>query len=131
FRGAAGGSARGIMNVGSFQVGGGRTSGFASTTGFANADFSAGTYNAMLTNLNIGNQNTGSSSSTVLGQLTLGTGASNHLDVSGTGSVVLVGRNGQTNATGRGLGTLTINNLDSTSSVTTTAGSTAILVGNG
>ena len=131
FRGAAGGTSRGIMNVGNYTVGGGSTSGFASATGFANANMSGGTFNAMLTNLNIGTQNTGSSSSNILGQVTLGSSGANHLDVSGTGNVVVIGRNLQTSASGRGIGTLTINNLDSTSSVTTTAGSTAILIGQG
>jgi autotransporter-associated beta strand protein len=131
FRGAAGGATRTTINVGNYTTGGGSSSNFASLMGFANANMSAGTFNAMLTNLNIGTQNTGSSSSNILGQLTLGASGSNHLDVSGTGNVVVIGRNLQTTASGRGIGTLTINNLDSSSSVTTTAGSTAILIGQG
>jgi autotransporter-associated beta strand protein len=131
-RNTAGGATRTTINVGNYTVGGGSTSGFASTTGFANANMSGGTFNAMLTNLNIGTQNTGSSSSSILGQLTLGGSGANHLDVSGTGSVVTIGRNLQTSATGRGIGTLTINNLDSSSSITTsTPASPAIIIGQG
>jgi autotransporter-associated beta strand protein len=62
------------------------------------------------------------------GQLILSSNAANHLDISGTGSVVLIGDNGgSSSSTG---GTLTIGNLNASSAITSTDNSTAILLAN-
>ncbi len=93
-------------------------------------DLSGGVFRGNLNGLFIGNNNTASSSSAATGILTLSADALNRLDIVGAGSVVVVGRQQVSTASGVATGTLTIGNLDPTSSVTTTtAGATAILVG--
>jgi len=92
-------------------------------------DLSAGVANLTLSSLAVGYQ-LGNTSAP--GQLLIGTSPANHLDISGTGSVVQVGYLdllGGGNNGGTSSGTLTIGNLDATSAITSTDSSTAILVG--
>jgi len=88
---------------------------------------SAGTFKGSLTSLLIA---ANSINGTTTGALTLGTSATNHLDVSGPsatlGGVVNIGRS--TGGTGVGNGTLTIGNLDATSSIVSTDNGAGILV---
>ncbi|MCE9631554.1 MAG: autotransporter-associated beta strand repeat-containing protein [Planctomycetia bacterium] len=123
--GTAGG--RASLAVGDFSNSSAATgSSFAGT-----ADFSAGTLVASLSSLVVGRMNqalAGSEAAT----LTLGTSASNRLDISGAaatnGAVMVIGRN--LNAgTGLASGTVTIGNLDSASQIVATDNGTAILLG--
>jgi autotransporter-associated beta strand protein len=89
-------------------------------------DLSAGTASLTLSSLAIATE--WSSPGNALGSLTFSGNASNHLDISGLGNVVTVGIN--TSGTGATAnGTLTINNLDATSSITSTDNSTAVVLG--
>jgi autotransporter-associated beta strand protein len=114
---------RTAMSVGNMFIGGGGGN-YGSTV-----DLSAGIFNASLSSLMVGNQSTDLSSSNLNASLTIGAGATNHLDVSGPGSVVVVGRQTTGSATGIATGTLTIGNLDATSAITSIDNGTGILVG--
>ena len=110
----------------------GRWAGFNAHSGNGGMDLSGGIANLHLSELAVGKvtSSSGGSGNSLTGLLTLGTNASNHLNVSGAGSVVLVGYNNQSGGNGiTSNGTLTIGNLNSTSSVTSTDNSTAILIG--
>jgi autotransporter-associated beta strand protein len=90
-----------------------------------------GVANLKLSSLLIGHVQGGSG--VVVGNLTLSTSASNHLDISGAGNVVQIGDLGSiydVSGTGSAAGTLTIGNLDAASSITSTDNGTAILIGN-
>ncbi len=91
-------------------------------------DLSAGTASLTLSSLMVGGQ-TGNGNTP--GTLTMGTGGTNHLDVSGTGNVVRIGYLGLFGGSGTGVstGTVTLANLDSTSQVVSTDNSTAIMIG--
>jgi fibronectin-binding autotransporter adhesin len=118
------------LGVGSVVFGGG--------TGeyVMNADLSAGVINATLSSLQVANQNTNLSGQTLTASLTLSNNPANHLVVSGpsagpsaaNGGVVVVARQQDVTATGTVTGTLTVGNLDSASSITSTDNGTAILV---
>ena len=88
-------------------------------------DLSGGAANLKLSSLVVGRREAGGGSGNY-GIMTLGTSFSNHLDISGPGNVVLVG---YCSGSGTGEGTLTLANLDATSAITSTANSTAILLG--
>jgi fibronectin-binding autotransporter adhesin len=110
----------------------GRWAAFNAHSGNGGMDLSAGVANLHLSALQIGHvtSSSGGSGNIVTGLMTLGTNASNHLNVSGAGSVVRIGYNNQSGGNGiTSNGTLTIGNLNSTSSVTSTDNSTAILIG--
>jgi fibronectin-binding autotransporter adhesin len=123
--GTAGG--RASLAVGDFSNSSAATgSSFAGT-----ADFSAGTLVASLSSLVVGRMNqalAGSEAAT----LTLGTSASNRLDISGAaatnGAVMVIGRNLNVGS-GLASGTVTIGNLDSASQIVATDNGTAILLG--
>ncbi len=91
-------------------------------------DLSAGTASLTLSSLMVGGQ-TGNGNTP--GTLTMGTGGTNHLDVSGSGNAVRIGYLGLFGGSGTGgsTGTVTLANLDSTSQVVSTDNSTAILLG--
>jgi len=95
-------------------------------------NLSGGVANLYLGSLVIGRKTVGGNSNgvnTSIGTLTLGSSALNHLDVSGAGSGVVIG---YTSVAGyAGTGSLTIGNLDATSSVTSTDHATAIQLGVG
>jgi fibronectin-binding autotransporter adhesin len=117
---------RGSLTVGNMTAGGG------GGTYTSNANLAAGNLNASLVALFVGNQNTASSTSNMSATMTIGGGAgstSNHLDLAGPGSPLIVGRQQISTATGIATGTLNINNLDATSVITSTNNGTAILVG--
>ncbi len=118
------------MGVGSVALGGG--------TGeyVMNADLSSGVLNANLSSLQVANQNTNLSGQTLTASMTLSTNPANHLGISGPSAgpsaanagVVVIARQQDGTATGTVTGTLTIGNLDSASSITSTDNGTAILV---
>ncbi|HEY4414200.1 MAG TPA: autotransporter-associated beta strand repeat-containing protein [Verrucomicrobiae bacterium] len=90
-------------------------------------DLSAGVFAGYLSSLAVGTiNNNGTGGET--GILTLSTNPANHLEISGAGSVVLIGTNAGVN-TATATGTVTIGNLDGTSRVTSTDDSPAILLG--
>ena len=94
-----------------------------------NVDLSAGVANLKLSSLQVSYQ-LGNANSP--GTLTLGSSGSNHLDVSGSGSPVKIGYLalwGGGNDGGVANGTVTLANLDATSSIVATDNSTAILLG--
>jgi autotransporter-associated beta strand protein len=94
-------------------------------------DLSAGIANLYLSKLYLGYDvlPTASGGSTVSGTLTLGSNAANNLNLSGAGNVVRLAYTDSTTTAGDTVnGTLTIGNLGSTSSITSTDNSTAILV---
>jgi len=90
-------------------------------------DFSAGTFVGVLSNLVVGTINN-SSSGNETGILVLGTNAANHLDITGPGNTVIIGKNFLGGGAGTATGTLTISNLDATSVVSSTDNSTAVLL---
>jgi autotransporter-associated beta strand protein len=98
---------------------------------YGTMDLSAGTANLNLSSLILSrttkSQGVGDRISNTA--MTLGTSASNHLNVSGAGNVVQVGYNLATGSTVPTTAVLTIGNLDATSSVTSTDNQTAILIG--
>jgi fibronectin-binding autotransporter adhesin len=122
---------RTFMAVGNIVTGGG------AGTYQDNADLSAGVANLVLSGLNVGenSNNSGSGSAQVVATLHIGSSALNHLDISGpatgpVGNAGVINIGGQaSNTTVQQSGTLTIDNLDSTSSITATDNGTAILVG--
>ena len=93
----------------------------------SSCDFSAGTFIGVLSNLVVGTINN-SSSGGETGTLVLGTNAANHLDITGPGNTVIIGKNFLGGGAGTGTGTLTISNLDATSVVSSTDNSTAVLL---
>jgi fibronectin-binding autotransporter adhesin len=110
-------------------VGDSASSTFNNFTG--TADFSQGTFTGLLSSLVIGRMSNGSPG-TETAVFTLGSSASNRLDVSGAaaanGAVVVIGRNLNAGA-GLASGTVTIGNLDSASQIVATDNGTAILLG--
>ncbi len=120
------GGTRTQLNIGRGQIEGG------SGGWFGSADFSAGTLSAQLGNVVIGYADAGTLGTwTEDGSLILGASAANHLDVSGVANPVIVGRWIGGGAGSVATGTLTIGNLDATSSIVALDNSTAILLGTG
>ena len=107
---------------------------------YQTADFSAGIFNGFLSNLLIADQadNAGATSVNLTSAMTIGTDPANHLDVSGVpfgptpanSGVVTVAQTVEAGASGLAQGTLTIGNLDATSSITVTDGAGGIGSGN-
>lgn len=85
-------------------------------------DLSPGSASLNLRTLTIGAR---IASNTTTGVMTLGSSATNHLDVRAPGTPLIVG---YVNGSGGGNGTLTIGNLDGTSSVASVDNSTAIML---
>lgn len=95
-----------------------------------NMNLSGGIAKLTLSSLVIGRKTVGGNSNntyTGTGTLTLSSNAANHLDISGAGNVVRIGYSTISNMGPQG--TLTIGNLDATSSITSTDNSTAVLLG--
>jgi len=116
-------TALGIGNAGglSGSIGTGTT--FGST-----ADFSAGIFNGVLSQLTIGSINdTGNGSEN--GVMILGSNGGNHLDIGGDGNVVILGQNYLGGGSGNANGTLTISNLNASSTIDSSNNSTAIILG--
>jgi autotransporter-associated beta strand protein len=109
----------------------GRWSEFNSHTVNGTANLSAGTASLYLSSLNVARitNTSGGTGSVCTGSMTLGTSTTNHLNVVGSGSVVTIASNTTTAGNGQSAtGTLTINNLDAGSAVTSTNNATAILI---
>jgi len=103
------------------------TSGSWSYTG--TVDLAAGSARLTLSSLSVGQMTAaGSGNYRGVGTLTLSGNAANRLDISGAGSAVRIGDNA--GAQDNTAGTVTIGNLAATSVVTSTDGSTAVLLGN-
>ncbi|HSY18618.1 MAG TPA: autotransporter-associated beta strand repeat-containing protein, partial [Candidatus Acidoferrales bacterium] len=91
-------------------------------------NFSPGIFNGVLSGLTIGTiNNTGGGGQT--GTMIIGTNAVNHLDISGAGNVVVLGKNSLGGGAGTATGILTVSNLDAGSVIASTDNSTAILLG--
>jgi|GEM_PF-5209928 len=117
---------RTTLNVGRTEIAGG-SGGWSGTF-----DASAGTFRANLVTLAVGYVNTASSgTSTETASFILGASGANHLDAAAAGNVILIGRYLAGNSVNAAIGTMTIGNLDSSSVVTSTNNSAAILVGTG
>jgi fibronectin-binding autotransporter adhesin len=117
-------AARTALVVGRWSVGN-------SHSGNGTVNLSAGTASLYLSSLNLARitDTSGGSGSLCTGSITLGTSATNHLNVVGSGSVVTIASNTTTGGNGQSAtGTLTINNLDAASAVTSTNNATAILI---
>lgn len=98
------------------------------TTFMSSNNFGAGTFIGNLSSLTIGTiTNTGSGGQ--VGVMMLGNSALNHLDITGAGNVVLLGKNLLGGGSGTATGILTITNTDATSVIASTDNSTAILLG--
>lgn len=103
---------------------------------YGTADMSAGVFKATLKQLVLGYNESGSSTYTEAGTLILSDSADNHLDILGSGNTVTIGRwisGGDSTTEGliAAVGTLTLGNLDETSSIVSTDNGTAILLGTG
>lgn len=96
-------------------------------------DLSGGTFNGTLSSLSVGVLNniagTSNGSGSQTATLTLSTSASNHLDISGAGTVVTIAN--RIGGTGTAKGTVTIGNLDASSSIESTDNGTAVMLGVG
>jgi autotransporter-associated beta strand protein len=90
------------------------------------ADFSGGILNAFLNSLVIGTKCSSTGAGSETGTMIIGANAANHLDVNGTGNVVLIGTNFTATTA---IGILTISNLDATSSIVSSDNHTAVLLG--
>ncbi|MDB6019542.1 MAG: Mannosyl-glycoprotein endo-beta-N-acetylglucosaminidase [Pedosphaera sp.] len=98
------------------------------TSFMSSNSFAAGIFNGVLSSLTIGTiNNTGGGGQ--VGALILGNSVANHLDISGAGNVVVLGRNLLGGGGGMATGVLTVTNLDTTSVITSTDNSAAILLG--
>ena len=93
-----------------------------------NLNLAAGLFEGYLSSLTLGQLSNGSSGNQV-GLVTIGANAANRLDISGPGTVVTLGRFVSGSGVGKAFGTLTINNLDASSIITSTGNGTAILLG--
>lgn len=112
------------LEVGNNPINGG-SGGWSGT-----ANFAAGVFKGRLSNLLIGAINATSASSSVVGTMTLSNNPLNHLDIEGAGTPLIIGSYAGS-TTGTATGTLTLGNLDAASTITHTAGGTAILIGTG
>ncbi|MEK7953052.1 beta strand repeat-containing protein [Luteolibacter soli] len=114
---------RTAMQVGNTPVAGGS----GSWSGTAN--FAPGTFTGALSSLIVGDINASSASTSVFGTLTLGTSSSNHLDIEGAGTPVVISRYAG-NTSGQAYGFVTIGNAGS-STITSTDNGTAVLMASG
>jgi autotransporter-associated beta strand protein len=92
-----------------------------------NFDCSPGVFNGYLNSLTLG-QLAGAGPGTETGALILGSNAANHLDITGNGTVVTIGKFLSGSSSGAASGVLTISNLDSTSVIASTNNGIAILL---
>ena len=115
---------RTAMEVGNTLVNGG-SGGWSGT-----ANFGAGIFKGRLSSLLIGGINSTSSSSSVVGTMTLSGSPLNHLDIEGAGATVTIGSYAGS-TTGTATGTLTLGNLDASSVISSTDNGTAILIATG
>ena len=116
--------ARTAMQVGNNPVQGGS----GSWSGTAN--FAAGSFTGSLSSLIVADINASSASSSVFGTVTLGASAANHLEIEGAGTPLIISRYAG-NTSGQAFGFTTISHAGSSSSITSTDNSTAVLIASG